>query len=129
MKYIAIIHKDPESSYGITLPDFPGCFSGCESLEDVQKNVQEAIEVHLEGEAITPPVPMTYDEVIQLDAYRDGGMLMVVDVSFDFLDEKVVPVNITMPRYMRDYIDKAAKKMRLTRSAYLVQAARAYSSL
>lgn len=129
MKYIVIIHKEPESCYGITIPDFPGCISACDCLEDVQKNVQEAIEVHLEGENVTPPVPMKYDDAVKLDAYKDGGMLMAVDVSFDFLDKTVIPVNVSMPRYMRDYIDKAAQKMGLTRSAYIVQAAQAYSAL
>ena len=53
---------------------------------------------------------------------------MLVDIHFDFLDEHVVPVNISMPAYMRDRIGKAAKAAGMTRSAYLVQAARAYGA-
>ena len=30
MRYPIVIHKDPESSYGVTVPDLPGCFSGGE---------------------------------------------------------------------------------------------------
>ena len=25
--YIAIIHKEPESDYGVSFPDFPGCIT------------------------------------------------------------------------------------------------------
>ena len=54
-------------------------------------------------------------------------MLMLVDVNFDFLDQNVVPVNISMPVYMRNLIDREAKARGLTRSAFLVKAAQAYA--
>jgi predicted RNase H-like HicB family nuclease len=44
MLYPVIIHKDQGSDYGVIVPDFPGVFSGGESLEEALKNVQEAIE-------------------------------------------------------------------------------------
>lgn len=40
---------------------------------------------------------------------------MLVDINFDFLDQKVVPVNISMPVYMRNRIDRAARARGLTR--------------
>ena len=45
MKYIAIIHKEQESAYDVTLPDFPGCFSASDTLDDVPRNIQEAVEL------------------------------------------------------------------------------------
>ncbi|MCR5563153.1 MAG: type II toxin-antitoxin system HicB family antitoxin [Desulfovibrio sp.] len=127
MKYIAILHKNEGTAYGVTLPDFPGCFSAADTLDEVQANAQEAVELYAEGEAFTPPVPMTFEKVAALDEARDG-VLMLVEIRFDFLDERVVPVNISMPAYMRDRIGKAAKAAGMTRSAYLVQAARAYGA-
>ena len=126
MKYIAIIHKDPESAYGVTLPDFPGCFSGADTLDEIPGNIQEAVELWAEGEDITPPVPSSFESVAQLDSAK-GGILMLVDVNFDFLDQNIVPVNISMPVYMRNLIDREAKARGLTRSAFLVKAAQAYS--
>lgn len=127
MKYIAIVHKQEDTAYGVTLPDFPGCFSAADTLDNVQANVQEAVELFAEGEAFEPPVPMTFEHAAALEEAKDG-VLMLVDVNFDFLDERVVPVNISMPAYMRDRIGKAAKAHGLTRSAYLVQAARAFGA-
>lgn len=127
MKYIAIVHKDNDSAYGVTLPDFPGCFSAADTLDDVQANVQDAVELYAEGEAFMPPDPMTFEQVAALDEAK-GGVLMLVDVNFDFLDENIVPVNISMPAYMRDRISKAANNCGLTRSAYIVQAARAFGA-
>ena len=52
--------------------------------------------------------------------------MVLVDVNFDFLEKKAVPVNITVPLYLRNRIDRAAKARGMTRSAFLVRAAQAY---
>ncbi len=121
MKYIAIVHKDANSDYGITLPDFPGCFATAESLESIQKSIQEAVELWAEGESFEPPMAFDMEHVKNLDEAQDG-MLYLVDIHFDFLEDKIVPVNISMPVYMRNRIDKMAKAKGMTRSAFLLQA-------
>jgi len=34
MKYPIVIHKDPKSDYGVTIPDLPGCFSAGSTIEE-----------------------------------------------------------------------------------------------
>ena len=34
MRYAVVIHKDVESTYGVTVPDLPGCFSAGDTLEE-----------------------------------------------------------------------------------------------
>lgn len=126
MKYIAIIHKKQDTAYGVTLPDFPGCFSAADTLDEIPHNVQEAVELWAEGEEKEPPVPSSFEAVAQSEAAQDG-ILMLVDINFDFLDQRVVPVNISMPAYMRNRIDRAAKARGLTRSAFIVKATEAFS--
>ena len=46
--YPVVIHKDPESCYGVTVPDLPGCFSAGDTLEDALKQATEAIKFHIE---------------------------------------------------------------------------------
>ena len=48
MRYPIVIHKDDGSSYGVTVPDLPGCFSGGESLEEALAASEEAILSHIE---------------------------------------------------------------------------------
>lgn len=38
MRYPIIIHKDPESDFGITVPDLPGCFSAGSTMEEALQN-------------------------------------------------------------------------------------------
>ena len=65
MKYIVIYEKG-EDSYGAYVPDLPGCIAVGETLEEVQKLIFEAIDLHIEGlrktgypvpePSLTPPV-------------------------------------------------------------------------
>ena len=34
MRSLIVIHKDPESCYGVTVPDLPGCFSAGNTIEE-----------------------------------------------------------------------------------------------
>ena len=126
MKYPIIIHKDAGSDYGATVPDFPGVFSGGATLEETLSNVQEAIETYCEGEdGFEPPSPTSLDIVLASED-AEGGAVVFVDVDFDFLEKKAVPVNITMPLYMRNRIDSAAKRNGLNRSQFLQRAAQTH---
>jgi len=122
MLYPVIIHKDDGSDYGIIVPDFPGVFSGGETLEKALANVQDAIETFCEGEEKTVPPPSPLESVLASEDAR-GGAVALVKVDFAFLEKKSVPVNITLPAWLRDRIDKAAKDAGVTRSRFIAQAA------
>jgi predicted RNase H-like HicB family nuclease len=47
--YIALIHKDPESDYGASFPDLPGCVTAGRTLDEAREMAVEALALHLEG--------------------------------------------------------------------------------
>ena len=47
--YIGLVHKDPDSDYGVTFPDLPGCVTVDSTLEAVKVMAAEALGLHLEG--------------------------------------------------------------------------------
>ena len=123
MLYPVIIHKDEGTDYGIIVPDFPGVFSGGETLEKALANVQDAIESFYEGEEnAAPPQPSPLEKALTSEDAQ-GGAVVLVDVDFDFLEKKAVPVNITLPVWLRNRIDKAAKDAGVSRSRFIAQAA------
>lgn len=123
MLYPVIIHKEECSDYGVIVPDFPGVFSGGETLEAALANVQDAIETFYEGEeGATLPQPSRLETTLASEDAQ-GGAVVLVDVNFDFLEKKAVPVNITLPTWLRNRIDKAAKDAGVTRSKFIAQAA------
>jgi predicted RNase H-like HicB family nuclease len=123
MLYPVVVHKDEGSDYGVIVPDFPGVFSGGETLEKALANVQDAIETFYEGgEDAAPPYPSPLEKALACEDAL-GGAVVLVDVNFDFLEKKTVPVNITLPVWLRNRIDKAAKGIGVTRSRFIAQAA------
>jgi predicted RNase H-like HicB family nuclease len=48
MRYAIVIEK-AERNYSAYVPDLPGCVATGASLEEVEAEIREAIEFHLEG--------------------------------------------------------------------------------
>jgi len=119
--YIAIIHKDGGSDYGVSFPDFPGCVTAGKTIDEAKDLAQEALIYHLEGiveDGATIPAPSGLQEVMT-DPDHAQGLAFLVTVP----DNKAVRINISVPESELRKIDAAAKKRGLSRSAFLVQAA------
>ena len=71
MKRYLIIVEETGTGYSAYSPDLPGCVSTGHTREEVERNMREAIEFHLEGmllEGIEVPVPHTYSAYIEVPA-------------------------------------------------------------
>jgi predicted RNase H-like HicB family nuclease len=69
-KYLIIVEKT-ETGYSAYSPDVPGCGSTGETKEEVERNIQEAIQFHLEGlreEGYEIPELSTYSSYIDVAA-------------------------------------------------------------
>jgi len=69
-KYLIIVEKT-ETGYSAYSPDAPGCGSTGKTREEVERNIQEAIEFHLEGlqlEGYEIPEPSSYSSYIEVAA-------------------------------------------------------------
>jgi predicted RNase H-like HicB family nuclease len=70
MKYLIVI-EGTETGYSAFSPDLPGCVASGESRDEVERNMREAIEFHLEGmelEGIDIPSPSAYSTYVELSA-------------------------------------------------------------
>jgi predicted RNase H-like HicB family nuclease len=43
MEYIAYLHKDGNSDFGVSFPDFPGCVTAGKTLEEARQMATEAL--------------------------------------------------------------------------------------
>ena len=71
MKKYLIIVEQTETGYSAYSPDVPGCASTGQTKEEVEHNIQEAIQFHLEGlreEGYPSPEPSTYSSYIDVAA-------------------------------------------------------------
>lgn len=123
MKYFhAIVHKDPDSAFGVTFPDLPGCFSAADRIEDVVPQAVEALALWFEDQEDVEP--RSFEAVVQAaqDELAQGAFLIAV--PYIRPGGGSVRVNLSMDRFMVDAIDTAAKARGLTRSAFVAEAAR-----
>jgi antitoxin HicB len=42
--YIALIHKEPDSCYGVSFPDIPGVITGGDTIEEAMEQAAEVLE-------------------------------------------------------------------------------------
>ena len=66
--YIALVHRDEDSRFGVSFPDFPGAVTAARTLDEALELAEEALAHHVEGmaehgEPIPPPSGFT--EVIK----------------------------------------------------------------
>ncbi len=122
--YIALIHKDADSEFGVSFPDLPGCVSVGATLEEARLNAEEAVALHAEGlieDGETLPEPSTLDEVMADPANRDGAVIIV---PLKTAQPRTVRVNITLPETTLRDIDAYAESHGFTRSGLLARAAK-----
>ena len=80
MDYVAIIHKDPDSDFGVSFPDFPGCITAGRTLDEAKDMALEALSGHIEvmreaGESVA--TPSSLDEVMRHPRFRNGVAFLV----------------------------------------------------
>ena len=128
MKFPVVLHKDPDSEYGVTVPDLPGCFSAGRTVEEALDAVVEAIECHIGGLLMDGlPVPAAQPvEAHRKNREYTGGFWALADVDLSKVSGRAKRVNITLPEHLLTQIDSFAAKIGDTRSGSLVEAAMKY---
>jgi antitoxin HicB len=46
--YIALIHKEPDSSYGVSFPDVPGVITAAGTIDEAMQKAREVLELAAE---------------------------------------------------------------------------------
>ena len=83
--YVGLVHKDADSHFGVSFPDFPGLVTAGIDLDDARRMAEEALTLHLEGmaedgDAIPPPSSL---EDVMSDPHNRSGVVMLVSMQTD----------------------------------------------
>jgi predicted RNase H-like HicB family nuclease len=117
--YIGLIRKDGDSDFGVDFPDFPGCISAGDTIEEARWMAQEALELHVRGmqeDGESLPEPTGLDAVM---ADPDNADTVAFLATVPQPAKRSVRVNITLPERLLRRIDARAAN----RSAFLARAA------
>jgi predicted RNase H-like HicB family nuclease len=118
--YPALVDKDEDSDFGVSFPDFPGCVSAGESIEQAVLGAQEALAGHValmlaDGDAM--PAPSELEEI----AARKEASTVAVTLIPVVLPGRARRVNVTLDEALLEEIDQISNN----RSGFLAEAARA----
>jgi predicted RNase H-like HicB family nuclease len=121
--YIAVVHKDKDSDYGVSFPDFPGAVTAARSVDEAVELAGEALALHVEGmlaEGEPIPSPSGFDRVRAEPSFRDGYAVLV-PLKADALAQRV---QVTLPAPVLRRIDEHVAQWGQSRSSFLTEAAK-----
>ncbi|KAF5054184.1 HicB_like antitoxin of bacterial toxin-antitoxin system [anaerobic digester metagenome] len=122
--YIAIIHKEQDDNFGLLFPDFPGCVTSGRSFEEVALLAKEALALHVKGmreDGESIPNPCSIEQAKTSDLAEGAELFQLVELPEE---HKTVRVNITLSENDLKEIDNYAQGEGLSRSSFLVLAAK-----
>ena len=70
MRY-AVVIEDAGSNFSVYVPDLPGCVATGTTLEESERAIREAIELHLEGlrqDGVAIPRPTSQVDYVEVAA-------------------------------------------------------------
>ncbi len=127
MRYVSFIHQE-DATCGISFPDFPGCVSVGDTVDEAVRHGGEALALHVEGlvgagESIPPPRPIAAIKADpDLADWRRGADFVLIPLLLDRGSSR--RVSISLDTGLLEAIDDEARQRRMTRSAFLATAAR-----
>ena len=128
MRFIALVHKEPDSCYGVNFPDVPGCTSAGDTLDEALTNAVDALSGHIrlmEADGEATPQPRTLDAINadpDLAEDMNGAIISAVPLVRD--RGSTTRINVSLDLGLLEAIDGLAKQRSQTRSAFLASAAR-----
>jgi predicted RNase H-like HicB family nuclease len=88
MTFLVAIHKDPGSSYGVSVPDLPGCVTAGDTVDEALVMAKEAIKLHLTGmldDGLELPEPTDDIDRLRRDPdFADADLRAAVRVELDW---------------------------------------------
>jgi len=95
--YIAIVHKEPQSDFGVSFPDFPGCITAGSDIDEAKDMAQEALALHARGlleDGDQLPSPSKLEQIMADPDFADAAAFLIVGIP----DEKprTIRINITV---------------------------------
>lgn len=134
--YFAQFYPEEEGGYSVYFPDFPGCNTCGDNLNESMAMAMEALTGYLEtsledGEQLPAPSDFETAKAKAVEAYReleippnDGTLYLLVPADPKL--EPFVRLNISMQPRLLAKVDSKAKEAGMTRSGLLAAAAREY---
>jgi predicted RNase H-like HicB family nuclease len=126
--YVALVHKEKGSSYGISFPDFPGCIAAAGSYAAAVEQAAEALAFHVGGmqqDGLNIPAPRNLEAIRKAaDDWVDLKNAIVALVPLLPPASEPQAISASLDKSLLQAIDRYADAASMTRSAVLSEGAK-----
>jgi predicted RNase H-like HicB family nuclease len=126
--YVALIHKERRSDFGVMFPDFPGCISAGASYEEAVQMGAEALAFHIDGmqaDGAAIPKSRSIDQIRSMkEDWIDWKDAVVAMIPLLPSPGKPKATNVSLDSALLTAIDHYADSTGLTRSGVLSEGAK-----
>lgn len=127
MRYpIAVEAGTDQQSFGVVVPDLPGCFAAGDTMDEALADAEAAALAWIDAmlDRSQPiPAPSTITDLRQAHPEYADWVWAIATVDPARLDDTVERVNITLPRRILARLDASARAVGETRSGYIARLA------
>jgi predicted RNase H-like HicB family nuclease len=129
--YQAILAGLGTEQIDVAFPDFPGCVTVAHSIEEAYRRAEEVLSFHIQSMVEDgDPIPPGGDEKALLEMKQDyedeGHRVAIAMIGLEIPTGKAKRINVTLPEYVLDAVDRWAKAHGQTRSGMLTNASMDY---
>ncbi|HJT12540.1 MAG TPA: type II toxin-antitoxin system HicB family antitoxin [Dongiaceae bacterium] len=121
--YVALIHKDRGSAFGVSFPDFPGCVTVGETIEEAIERAADILAAHVAGmqeDGDPIPEPRSVEHIRKArDEWVDFTDATVAMIPLLDRTGKPKAVNVSLDTGLLQSVDRYAEAIGSTRSAVL----------
>ena len=123
--FIAAIHKESNTDFGVSFPDFPGCITAGRTVDEARDMAGEALQGHaalMVEDGMTLPLPGTLEDILKDRDFAGAAAYFIVNLEAP--RPEPVRFNASMDAQLLARIDQRAREIGMTRSGFLAEAAR-----
>ncbi|WP_341312678.1 type II toxin-antitoxin system HicB family antitoxin [Paraburkholderia sp. IMGN_8] len=123
MQYPLYVHRDGDTGFRASFPDFPRAAARGHSFDELKRNAQEVVELMYDrSEQLIPAPTCSTSELQSLDMDNGRGIWMFIEINLARVTSTAVSVQFSLPQSLLQRVDAAAKERRLTRSTFITLA-------
>ena len=125
---IAIFKDEGNPTYGVVVPDVPGCYPCGDSIQEAIEDSRKAIATHIEclldtGRPFDFERIRSIEELRALPDYADALCWAVAEIDEATLSEKPIRFNVSWPEHLLRRVNDYVAANHDSRSGFLAKAA------
>lgn len=127
--YVALIHKEAGSDFGVMFPDLPGCVTAGKNYAEAIQLASEALAFHVEGmraDREKVPAPRSLEAIAAADEEwidLEGATVALVPL-LPAPAGRPQPTNLSLDAGLVEAVDSYASRLKMTRSAVFTEGAK-----